>query len=405
MKELIIILVLPLSVQAWFENYYACKAYNAGDIQGAQALYKKKVLENESDITALFNLATISAELKEYDEALSYYTALLEEKNISQKIKTEALCNRAHTFSLVHKYNDALQDLEAVLNDNPAHEKALHDKKVIETLKKEEEAQQQAQNNKQSQSSSSNEQQQEKQEQQEENKSGQAEQKQEQSSEKNSSSDQGQKEEKPNSNSQPQQDSTNPQEQGSQENSNSSSEKEESSAGEGKESDNFKDSHNKEHGEKEGQQSQNERNEQNKSQAMEQDTSGITDETKEEHESEGDGVDKVEGIKSGDKEGANEGSDKQKRGKDATDNHEQDSLLDDEKPVEKDFNKTDSKGQQKKEESLYATHYDDKDEGFQMSAYDTLLKQVEVASNRSGKQFLKRSLEKNARRKDGQKNW
>ncbi|MBG9375005.1 tetratricopeptide repeat protein [Panacibacter sp. DH6] len=100
------------------EIKYGNDAYKKGDYKNAEKYYRKALEENNSNVTAKFNLGNALVKQNNIAEAIQYYTQLAE-ANSDDAFKSKALYNKGITMIRAQKLPEAIEAFKQSLLLNP----------------------------------------------------------------------------------------------------------------------------------------------------------------------------------------------------------------------------------------------------------------------------------------------
>lgn len=143
MNYLILTLVcFSVQLHARFDTYRGIQAYKKGDFKKAQEELQKSLINNPHDPDLLYNNADVAFRLNDFDKAALYFKKAATQSTYANPVHEKALFNLGTTYAKQEKLEEALTTFNQLLRENPAHERALRNKKIVEELLKKKEEQQ-----------------------------------------------------------------------------------------------------------------------------------------------------------------------------------------------------------------------------------------------------------------------
>ncbi len=141
------VFLMSMSLHAGLQEYKGVQAYRKGNFQVAQEKLQQALINNPHDVQLLYNNGSAAYRLKEYDKAVSFFKKASEISKPKDPLYEDTLYNLATSYAQQEQLQEALQTFNKLLRQNPYHERAVHNKQVVEQLmqKKEQEQQQQEQ--------------------------------------------------------------------------------------------------------------------------------------------------------------------------------------------------------------------------------------------------------------------
>lgn len=147
---------MPLYAQdigSWYTQYKTARAYQAGDIPSAHALYTDVVKANPQDPLVNFNEGFLLYKQGDYAQAAASFERAAQSATGDQQ--QEAYFNLGNAKAYQKEWQQAIDAYDKILEQNPAHERAKHNKEIVRKLLEQEKQQQkddqQKQNDKQDQ--------------------------------------------------------------------------------------------------------------------------------------------------------------------------------------------------------------------------------------------------------------
>lgn len=135
------------SCYAVFEYDRAIMSAQKNDFKKSQELLTNIIIDQPEKADALYDLAVSAYKSNEFQSALSYFNKAAGIQNASASLIEQADFNAGNAHVQLKQLHEAIAAYDRVLEKNPQHEKALHNKEVVKKML-EQEKQNQDQKNK-----------------------------------------------------------------------------------------------------------------------------------------------------------------------------------------------------------------------------------------------------------------
>lgn len=150
MKQILILIMLPLSADAFFEYDRAIMQMQKENWPEATNYLNRVLIDHPDRADVLYDSGVNAYKNKEYDKALAYFTKAANGTQAAPALlREQAYFNAANTHVQLKQLPHALEAYDQVLALNPHNEKAKHNKeivkKMLEQQKQEHEKQQEQQ--------------------------------------------------------------------------------------------------------------------------------------------------------------------------------------------------------------------------------------------------------------------
>lgn len=139
----IIGMMFVISLNAWFEEYRASKAFENNNFSQSQQLLQQHLACHPDDYTAWYNVGYLHYCQKDFEKAYAYYEQA--QKSSDQQLVQKARFNAGNAALQMKQWQHALEQFEAFLQEQPDHEQAQQSrdyaKKMLETPPEEQQPQ------------------------------------------------------------------------------------------------------------------------------------------------------------------------------------------------------------------------------------------------------------------------
>src|SRR3990172_9837104 len=78
----------------FFDFYKAHALYQKGDYQGAQHIYENNLIKKPDDLNLNFNLGDVLYRQQKYDQALPYFSRVIDHQKVTKEFKEQTYFNR-----------------------------------------------------------------------------------------------------------------------------------------------------------------------------------------------------------------------------------------------------------------------------------------------------------------------
>ncbi len=143
-RNILVTLLFSCTAHAFLQEYQGVKAYQQKDFKKAQYDLQQALINNPTDPQILYNNGDVAYRLQDYEAAESYFKKAVKHAQPTTAIREQALFNLGTTYAQQKKLTEALQAFNELLRSNPHHDRAQHNKRVVEELLKEKEKQEQS---------------------------------------------------------------------------------------------------------------------------------------------------------------------------------------------------------------------------------------------------------------------
>ena len=147
-------LLCTQSATALFTRDRAAYAAQKNDWKKADGLLKDLVTKHPDDSELLYDTGVSSFELKQFNKAQAYFKNAAQ--NATNELKQQAHFNCGNSCVELKQLQEAIEQYEAVLAINHEHEKAKHNLEIVKQMLEQEKQQQQNQDQKQQQDKKDN---------------------------------------------------------------------------------------------------------------------------------------------------------------------------------------------------------------------------------------------------------
>ena len=144
MKKMVVIVLLSMQIQAFFDEFKVANAFQKGDFDKASALVQNQLMEHPSDAQMLFDAGVLAHKNGTYDKSATYFSKAVEQ-TLDKKLKEQALFNEATALALNNQLQESLERYKQLLQEYPDNERAQYNKRVIEEKLKQQQQQKQQQ--------------------------------------------------------------------------------------------------------------------------------------------------------------------------------------------------------------------------------------------------------------------
>lgn len=130
------------SIHAIFEYDRAILEAQKSDYKKSQELLTHIIINQPEKADALYDLGVSAYKNKEFQTALSYFNKASNNLLASDVLKEQAHFNAGNTHVQLKQLKEAIAAYDRVLEKNPTHEKALHNKEVVKKMLEQEQQKQ-----------------------------------------------------------------------------------------------------------------------------------------------------------------------------------------------------------------------------------------------------------------------
>jgi len=149
-------------MHSWYTQYKTAQAFQQGDLDAAHSIYSDLVKESPQDPLVNFNEGFLLYKKGDYGQAAASFERAAQSSTLTDEQQQEAYFNVGNAQAYQKEWQQAINAYDKVLNQNPDHTRARHNKEIVRKL-----LEQEKQKQKQDQQKQDQKQQQDKQDQQE----------------------------------------------------------------------------------------------------------------------------------------------------------------------------------------------------------------------------------------------
>ncbi len=142
---IIFLLTLTFNLHAIFNYDRAIARAQKNDMQGAQKLLTSVIVDQPDRPDALYDLGVAAYKNKTFDTALSYFNKAATSPSVSPQLGEQATFNAGNAHVQLKQLREAIDAYDRILEKNPDHEPAHHNKEIVKKMMEQEKQKEQQQ--------------------------------------------------------------------------------------------------------------------------------------------------------------------------------------------------------------------------------------------------------------------